>query len=80
MVFTTYTFQRVHIGTWELDGRTLVVGVNLDPQERKIPLTQLPVWQADANLRVVYNGGVSFESDDLVFEDLGSVGFTVERQ
>ena len=79
MVFTTHIFQRVHIGIWELDGRTLVVGVNLDPHERKIQLTQLPVWEADANLRVVYNGGVSFESDDLVFEDLGSVGFTVEK-
>ena len=46
VAFTTYIFQ--------LDDRTLVVGVNLDPQERNIPLTQLPVWEGGRE----FEGGV----------------------
>ena len=55
----------------------LVVGVNLSPQMRRVPLAPFPGWKASTKLEVVYNDGASFESWNLVFWELGSVGFVV---
>jgi len=72
-----YVWQRVHFGIWRAGDRTLVVGVNLNPQVWRIPLAQLPGWKAYTRMEVVYNGGASFESGNLALWDLGSVAFVV---
>jgi hypothetical protein len=77
VTFTTYVWQRVHFGMWRVDDQMLVVGVNLNPHVWRIPLAQLPGWNAYMKLEVVYNGGASFESADIVLWDLSSVGFVV---
>ena len=63
---------------WKVDDRTLVVGVNLDPQTREVSLEQLPGLEINEKLEVVYDGGASFKSGSLVLEGLGSVGFVSE--
>jgi len=77
VTFATCVWQRVHFGIWRVGDHTLVVGVNLNPQVRWIPLSQLPGWKAYTKLEVVYNDGGSFESGNLSLWDLGSVGFIV---
>ena len=77
MTFTTYVWQRVHFGIWRVGNRVLIMGVNLNPQARWIPLAQLPECKAYTELKVVYNGGMSFELGNLVLWELGSVGFVV---
>lgn len=78
VVFTTYVWQRIHFGMWKVEYRTLVVGVNLDPQTREVSLEQLPGLEINEKLEVVYDGGASFKSGSLVLEGLGSVGFVSE--
>ena len=75
--FTTYVWQRVHFGIWAVDHQSLVVGVNLDPQVRWVPLAQLPGWKAYRRLEMVYNNGASFDSGNLALRELGYVGFIV---
>jgi len=58
----------------------LVVGVNLNPQAREIPLSQLSGWKGSAKLEVVYNDGGSFESGNLTLQDLGSIGFVLTER
>jgi len=62
---------------WRVGGKTLVVGVNLNPQVQEVPLSQLSGWKEYAKLEVVYNDGGSFESGNLALQDLGSVGFVL---
>ena len=75
--FVTCVWQRVHFGIWRAGDYTFIVGVNLGPQVRWIPLAQLPGWKAYTTLEVVFDGGASFESGNLGLLDLGSVGFVV---
>ena len=77
VTFATYVWQRVHVGTWSVRGKTLVVGVNLDPQERKIPLTQLPGCEEHEKVDVLYSVDTRFESGHLIFEGLGAIGFVI---
>ncbi|KAF9644703.1 hypothetical protein BDM02DRAFT_3181472 [Thelephora ganbajun] len=77
VTFATYVWQRVHFGVWRVGDQTLVVGVNLNPEVRWISLARLPGWRRYTKLEVVYNGGASFESENLSLWDLGSVGFIV---
>ena len=77
VTFSTYVWQRVHFGIWVVGRQSLVVGVNLDPHVRSIPLAQLPGWKAYTTLEMVYNNGASFESRNLALWELGSVGFIV---
>lgn len=77
VTFTTFVWQRVHFGVWKVDNRVLVVGVNLNPQVRWIPLAQLPECETHTEVEVVYDGGASIESGNLALWDLGSVGFVV---
>ena len=77
VTFTTYVWQRVHFGIWKVGNQMLVVGVNLNPQVRLVPLTQLPGWKGSTTLEMVYSDSASFESGDLALSGLGSVGCTV---
>jgi len=45
VTFTTYVWQRVHFGIWTVGFQTLIVGVNLNPQIRLIPVAQFPGWK-----------------------------------
>ena len=77
VTFATYVWQRVHFGIWTVGRQTLIVGVNLNPQVRLIPLVQLPGWKGYTKLEVVYSDGASFELSSLALWELGSVGFVV---
>ena len=77
MTFATYVLQRVHFGTWTVGHQTLVVAVNLNPWVRWIPLAEFPGWKACTKLEMVYSDTASFELENLVLGELGSVGFVM---
>ena len=77
VTFITYIWQRIHFGIWRVGDRVLVVGVNLNPQARTVPLPQLPECKTHTELEVVYDGGVSVELGSLTLGELGSVGLVV---